>query len=52
MKIVFTGAILQPSWPGGEPAISRKLGKEPEIKFLLPMFLFEVANSKKAIKNV
>ena len=22
MKIVFTGAILQPSWPGGEPAIS------------------------------
>jgi glycosyltransferase involved in cell wall biosynthesis len=25
MKIVFTGAILQPSWPGGEPAISRIL---------------------------
>jgi glycosyltransferase involved in cell wall biosynthesis len=25
MKIVFTGVILQPSWPGGEPAISRIL---------------------------
>ena len=25
MKIVFTGAILQPSWPGGEPVISRIL---------------------------
>jgi len=25
MKIVFTGAVLQPSWPGGEPAISRIL---------------------------
>ena len=27
MKIVFTGAILQPSWPGGEPAISRILDR-------------------------
>ena len=25
MKILFTGAVLQPSWPGGEPAISRIL---------------------------
>jgi glycosyltransferase involved in cell wall biosynthesis len=25
MKIVFTGAVLQPSWPGGEPVISRIL---------------------------
>ena len=27
MKIIFTGAILQPSWPGGEPAISRILDR-------------------------
>ncbi len=25
MKIIFTGAVLQPSWPGGEPVISRML---------------------------
>ena len=25
MKIVFTGSVLQPSWPGGEPVISRIL---------------------------
>ena len=25
MKILFTGAVLQPSWPGGEPVISRIL---------------------------
>ena len=25
MKIVFTGTVLQPSWPGGEPVISRIL---------------------------
>ncbi len=27
MKIVFTGTVLQPSWPGGEPVISRILEK-------------------------
>jgi glycosyltransferase involved in cell wall biosynthesis len=25
MKILFTGVILQPSWPGGEPSIARLL---------------------------
>ena len=25
MKILFTGAVLQPSWPGGEPSIARLL---------------------------
>ena len=27
MKIVFTGSVLQPSWPGGEPVISRILDR-------------------------
>ncbi len=27
MKILFTGVVLQPSWPGGEPSIARLLDK-------------------------
>jgi glycosyltransferase involved in cell wall biosynthesis len=25
MKVLFTGAVLQPSWPGGEPGVARLL---------------------------
>ena len=25
MKVLFTGVVLQPSWPGGEPSVARLL---------------------------
>jgi glycosyltransferase involved in cell wall biosynthesis len=27
MKILFTGIVLEPSWPGGEPGVARLLGR-------------------------